>query len=99
MIAWVAVQFWDELHCNATRKVNCTRPRLVQFISFLIALLVQFIPNCTATHAITYTHRLVTRYQTRNVVCIENEDKGVLVTLSLPGAGLDFHAKCVKVQN
>ena len=41
---------------NAARKVNCTRLRLVQFISFLIALLVQFIPNFTATHAITYTN-------------------------------------------
>ena len=49
MIPWLAVQFG----INYTRKVsNFTQLRLVK----LQTLLVQFIPNCTASHGITYTN-------------------------------------------
>ena len=53
VIAWLAVQFGINCTSNAFRKViNCTRRSRVQF-AFLNALRVQFIPNCTASHAIT----------------------------------------------
>ena len=39
------VQFTFLVALRVTRKVNCTRLRLMQFISFLVALRVQFIPK------------------------------------------------------
>ncbi len=44
------------LHKIAHQVLMCYVHCLVQFITFLVALLVQFIPNCTANHAITYTN-------------------------------------------
>ena len=56
MIGWSAVVFGINSTCNAGRKVNSTRLRLVLFYSFLPALLVLLIPNTTADHPITYTN-------------------------------------------
>ena len=69
--------------------------RVLAWIQERRGLLVTF---QTRNPMLSYTGRLLDTKPT-NVVRIANEDKGVLVTLSLPGAGLNFHAKCVKVQN
>ena len=55
-IAWVAVKFGINTTLVVMEMVNFTRLRLVKFIPISNTTLMIFIPNFTATHAITSTN-------------------------------------------
>ena len=62
LTAWVAVKFGINTTLVVLEMVNFTRLRLVKFIPISNTTLVIFIPNFTATHAITSTSRYQKHY-------------------------------------